>query len=386
MPSIRPVFRSALVVCATLPAVATAQRPRPALVESLHLHAATPPRTATIDGATHLVYELHLSNPTPDTLRIARVLVTGEAGRDTVALLGAEQLATALRTPGRRPTDDRGPLVAPGGHRVLYGWWRMAAGRPAPNVVGHQVEVVTPARGTVAVQRVDTVHLPRAAAALGAPLAGGAWVALYDPWMQGGHRMAFYTLEGRMRVPARFAIDFVRLPAEGRFDRRATGQERNGFGEPVLAVGDGVIVAALDDMPDQADATGAPRPSFTLEQASGNHLALRLADGRVAVYEHLRAGSVRVRVGQRVRRGDVMAALGYSGSASIGPHLHFHVADAASLLGAEGVPWTLGAFEELGRYASLTAFVEGEGPRLLPRASARRGELPAPNTVLRFPE
>ena len=34
--------------------------------------------------------------------------------------------------------------------------------------------------------------------------------------------------------------------------------------------------------------------------------------------------------GQRVRRGDVIAKLGSSGSTSIGPHLHFHVADANS--------------------------------------------------------
>ena len=58
---------------------------------------------------------------------------------------------------------------------------------------------------------------------------------------------------------------------------------------------------------------------------AGNYVVLLLKDGRYVFYEHLKPGSIRVRVGQTVMRGDVVGSLGFTGE-STGPHLHFHVA------------------------------------------------------------
>ena len=48
--------------------------------------------------------------------------------------------------------------------------------------------------------------------------------------------------------------------------------------------------------------------------------------------------------GDRVRRGQVLALLGNTGSSSE-PHLHFHVVDRNSALDAEGVPYAFESFE-----------------------------------------
>ena len=53
---------------------------------------------------------------------------------------------------------------------------------------------------------------------------------------------------------------------------------------------------------------------------------LKIAPGQYAVYFHLKRGSVRVRVGQRVRAGQQIASLGNSGN-STAPHLHFGMQD-----------------------------------------------------------
>ncbi len=45
----------------------------------------------------------------------------------------------------------------------------------------------------------------------------------------------------------------------------------------------------------------------------------------------------------------MIAKLGSSGSTSIGPHLHFHVADASSLLAAEGMPFVFRQFTAIRR-------------------------------------
>lgn len=50
---------------------------------------------------------------------------------------------------------------------------------------------------------------------------------------------------------------------------------------------------------------------------------LDLGDNRHAFYGHLLPGSLRVKPGDRVRRGQVIGRLGNSGN-STGPHLHFH--------------------------------------------------------------
>src|SRR3546814_14591651 len=64
--------------------------------------------------------------------------------------------------------------------------------------------------------------------------------------------------------------------------------------------------------------------------------------------------SFRVVPGQRVRRGEVIAELGFTGD-STGPHLHFHVADAPSPLDAEGLPFEIARFRVLGRYPAIGA-------------------------------
>jgi hypothetical protein len=63
------------------------------------------------------------------------------------------------------------------------------------------------------------------------------------------------------------------------------------------------------------------------------------------------------------------------------------MSDANSTLGAEGLPFVLRAFEQIGRFPSIAALLAGE--RWTADADgvvgARRLERPGPNTVVRFP-
>jgi murein DD-endopeptidase MepM/ murein hydrolase activator NlpD len=111
-----------------------------------------------------------------------------------------------------------------------------------------------------------------------------------------------------------------------------------------------------------------------------------LGGGRYAFYEHLKHGSVTVKRGDRVKRGQVIGLLGNSGSSSSGPHLHFHVADAAAALGAEGLPYVFQNFEVLGAYEGVETFKTGERWQPFPAATGKRSvELPAANSVIVFP-
>ena len=79
---------------------------------------------------------------------------------------------------------------------------------------------------------------------------------------------------------------------------------------------------------------------------------------------------MRVRSGERVRRGQTIAKLGDSGQATA-PHLHLDVVDGNSVLGAEGVPWVLSSYEDLGsgNTFELNAHPDIPRERTLPEAN-----------------
>ena len=123
------------------------------------------------------------------------------------------------------------------------------------------------------------------------------------------------------------------------------------FGQPVFAPADAVVVAAhggeLDHRSRSSWAALAlfviesmPRELRGLRGVLGNHVVLRLSDGSHFLLAHLRHGSLRVRVGESVQRGQQVAECGNTGN-STEPHLHCQRQDVASTLVALGLPWAI---------------------------------------------
>ena len=135
----------------------------------------------------------------------------------------------------------------------------------------------------------------------------------------------------------RYAYDFVPVDAQGRMfhGSGADNHDYPGFGTDLLAAGDGRIAALEGGRPDDRhfDESELPRNRMAL---FGNYLVIDHGRGEYSLYAHLQQGSVRVKVGDRVRRGDVVARLGASGSAMF-PHLHYELQDGPDAL-AEGLP------------------------------------------------
>ena len=350
--------------------------------ESFDLRVPVAPAPVPSQGRVRLFHELHLANYAGDTLVVERVQVQGGDGA-VLADYADEALRQRLATPVPSAGSGDAQVVAPGATRVLHVELDLAPGT-VPSTLRHVVAYgldggqaeAQVAGGAVGVDAGGTV-------VLGPPLRGGPWAAVFDPAWTRGHRRAHYAVEGRATLPGRFALDLVKLDAQGRIAAGDPDVIRNahGYGEPVLAVADAEVVALRDDYPEaeRISANGRHR----LSAGSGNHVVLALGDGRHAFYEHLRPGSVRVAVGQRVRRGEVLGEVGLSGSGGW-PHLHFHVADGPSLLGAEGLPFVFDRFAVLGRYADVERL--GQARWTPEGAGARRGERPPDNAVVRFPD
>lgn len=185
-----------------------------------------------------------------------------------------------------------------------------------------------------------------------------------------------------------YAIDFVGVGA-GRATatqvdwRTALASEPNerfvGYGRPVLAPVDGEVVVAHDGEPDHAARRGLSALPYLWTQASrarqgpaalaGNHVGIALDDGRAYVFlVHLQQGSVRVRVGERVRQGQVVGLCGSSGN-STQPHVHLQVNDGPDVTRSKGVPVEFRAFREeprRGPVVERAQGVPGEGSVVAP--------------------
>jgi len=136
----------------------------------------------------------------------------------------------------------------------------------------------------------------------------------------------------------RFAYDFVVADSSGR-RHRGTGDKLEDYycyGKPVLAPAEGVVVAVKDRVRD------APRPGdLWLDCWSrdfrGNHVVIRHAEREYSLMAHFIPGSLKVRRGERVARGQEIARCGNSGH-STEPHLHFQLQDTRQFYNAVGCP------------------------------------------------
>jgi murein DD-endopeptidase MepM/ murein hydrolase activator NlpD len=116
---------------------------------------------------------------------------------------------------------------------------------------------------------------------------------------------------------------------------------------------------------------------------------LDIGGGNYALYAHFQPGSIRVKEGDRVERGDVLALVGSSGN-SLAPHLHFHVMDGPLSLASNGLPYVVDSFTVTGQSAGTEAFdkAEQEGTRLevTPADPPERvtGAMPLDQSVVSF--
>jgi murein DD-endopeptidase len=376
-----------LLIAMLLGPLAVGAAPRSPRVQSVDVQIPATPMPVTIAGKRHLAYELHITNFRPFDVELLRVDVID--GEQRLASFSGPQLADQLSRVGAWVEGAERRRIIAGGRTILYLWLPLEPDIATPADLEHSIEldVLRPTgRERTVVTDVGCAVRKEQPVVLDMPVRGGPWVALYNPTMVGGHRTSIYTLDGRARIPARFAIDWVKLADDATRARgdASTVANWHGYGSEVLAVADGTIVDAVDDMKEGAtlsEATGA----ISLENASGNYVTLDLGNSRFAFYEHLKQGSIKVKAGDRVKRGAVIALLGNSGSSSSGPHLHFHVADTASELSAEGIPYVFRDFEVLGAYDDIEGFTTGERWKPFPTAAGKRTlELPAANTVIVF--
>ena len=378
----RPIL-SLAVLAIIAPSPASAQGT--ALPPFLELAIPKSPTVAAGDGAAFLAYELHLTNFAQQTMTLKRVEVAaagGNGARQLLITVADSALTRSLTRPGTStPPAERARLA--GGARAVVWLWVPVTRQAPPASVEARVILEQGTGDSVTTQELSgtEVAVTPEGAAIGPPLRGGVWLAGNGPAPETGHRRALIPIGGRPSIAQRFAIDWVKV---GDDHRTFTGDRLNNasyhaYGQDALAVGDGIVVAVKDGIPENIPGVNSRAVPITLETVGGNHVIVDLGGGRYAFYAHLQPGSVRVKSGDRVKTGQVLGLVGNSGN-STEPHLHFHLSDGNSPLGSEGIPYLHQSFELVGQCRSFGSGCDRSSP------STRQREMPMANMLVRFPQ
>ena len=312
---------------------------------------AAPSPVLRTDNRRHLVYEIVMRNPTTARAVIERLVVVDQRRR-TLAWFGPQTIRTLLGPPGFPLVPN--PELGPGETLTLFLDVILPRGRRAPSALAHRF-VFSLQRDTGHARRVRVVGARttverRTAISVSPPLRGDKLLGIIAHTPQ--------TIDGRLSHAQRYAIDFARLNQAGDnvFDGDPLRNESYAiYGDEVFAGAPGTIVAIRNDM---AENTPPTEPPFTTyDDVAGNRVVQHLGGDRYALYAHMQPGSVRVTVGQRVERGQVLGLVGNTGGSSA-PHLHFQIMDGSggpSALDANGLPYVFDRFTLIGNIPDLTA-------------------------------
>lgn len=349
------------------------------------------------DGKWYLVYHLFLTNLGFSDLTLKSVEVTDGARRNVLTRYGDRELAEYYRFRTLLPTPPRAEMpnrqyprqISSGRTGVLFFWLTVDAPDAIPASLRHRFvfesnPLIKLLRGFASDREGGEMILDDYAVSvsketpimIGAPLRGGDWRCSNGPAYNSIHQVL--TIRGgNVRIAQRFACDFNKVDKEGNtlpnpFPDEITNKMFYGYGAEVLAVASGKVVFVKDGIPENVpQATGEIKPAvpLTRETNAGDWIAIDLGNKRYALYAHLQPNSIRVKVGDRVRKGQVIALLGNSGNA-VGPHLHFHIGNDyrindGDFNGNEGLPFVFDSF--------ITGGLK------------HRLEMPINNTVMQFP-
>jgi hypothetical protein len=342
------------------------------------------PQLTVIDGKSTLYYELQVANLRTDSVKLKNLEVLDSDNLSIIAAFNSDDLKTRMGQPGAFTKGDE-TILLPGYRSVIYIEFSFQMSKP-PQLLKHRLEFETlkgHRRESFSDSGGEFSLSDKPLLVLGPPLNAGPWAAVYEPSWERGHRRVIYTVDSKGRIPGRFAIDFIKLDEQGKSAKGTDNEIKNwyGYGADVLAVSDGVVASTRDDFPESQ--TLSEHQRYPAEKATGNYISIEIGKEQFIFYEHLKPGSIKVKPGQKVKKGDVIASLGFTGQTT-GPHLHFHVADRNSPLGAEGIPFVFESFTVLGSYPDMEKFKKEVWAPVKTSNQLIRAERPGPNFVITF--
>lgn len=130
----------------------------------------------------------------------------------------------------------------------------------------------------------------------------------------------------------RFAFDFLGVGADGKTRKGNSNinEDYYAFGREIVAPADGTVTDVITGVRDNVP--GSMNPYSGL----GNAVFIQHSKYEVSVLAHLKFGSIKVKVGDKVKTGQTIGLCGNSGNSSE-PHLHYHLQNTPIIQDGTGI-------------------------------------------------
>lgn len=176
----------------------------------------------------------------------------------------------------------------------------------------------------------------------------GSWQVANGPFAYTSHRWIIHQ---------EFGYDLWKVDADGQ-DFKGDGsryEDYYSYGQPVIAPADATVYGCRDDGADAPLLNGRMVKDMAefsrkiqayrdlllqkggYQELLGNYLILDHGNGEYSHLVHIKKGSLRVKKGDKVKQGDVLAQVGNSGLSNV-PHLHYELMSGPDLPNRRGLP------------------------------------------------
>lgn len=304
------------------------------------------------DGNFHIAYELVLTNPVGVPVELQEVEIRDRKTGTILLALGGPELKQQFSILGHgEPGAASDTAIASSATAVVWLDVVVPTAESLPDEIDHRVvgKVVTPDGGKPFEAILSPLALNRnEPVVLGPPVAPGKW--LMSEGCCGDythHRHGLAPIDGRLMVPQRFAIDLFLLDDQNRTwigDPRKLADYLS-YEKPTIAAADGEVVAASDGRPDQQPPEPPPIPPIA--DTVGNHVIVKVNPTTYLLYAHMKPGSIRVKAGDKVKKGQQIGLIGTTGNSTT-PHLHFQILSTPTFFPADSAPYVFEAFDLVG--------------------------------------
>jgi hypothetical protein len=144
--------------------------------------------------------------------------------------------------------------------------------------------------------------------------------------------------------PVRYAYDFSPVDGTRSWYQGDPGKPENwiAYNAPVYAPAAGRVVSVANDVPDnRIENARLVRPELAtdvVKRVFGNYVVIDHGAGEYSLLAHLKAGTVRVGVNDRVNQDQLVGRIGFSGDTGLHVHVHYQLADGPNPLAASSLP------------------------------------------------